>query len=111
MDFTSTQARAKEVAPPPSREGGQMEFTAAKPPSASPSLTADVVDKMYHQLAEIHAIVGAQLPKCTRWHRSDQTPRSIWARAEWWGPDVAPSAMQTAPPPRADFSPQVSLWQ
>jgi hypothetical protein len=54
VDFTSTQAQAKKVAPPASREGGQMEATAAKPLSVSPSLTTDRVDKMYHQLAEIH---------------------------------------------------------
>jgi hypothetical protein len=41
MDFTSTQAQAKEVAPP--------------------LLTADGVDKMYSHLAEIHAIATTQL--------------------------------------------------
>jgi hypothetical protein len=82
MDFTSTQARAKEVAPPPSREGGQMEFTAAKPLSASPSLTADVVDKMYHQLAEIHAITAAQLAECARRHQFEPISSPVQAGAD-----------------------------
>jgi hypothetical protein len=40
VDFTSPQARAKEVAPLASREQGQTEAVAAKPLSASPLLTA-----------------------------------------------------------------------
>jgi hypothetical protein len=44
MDFTSTQARAKEMDTSASREGGQSEFAAAKPLSTSPPLTADGVD-------------------------------------------------------------------
>jgi hypothetical protein len=64
VDFVSTQAQAKEVAPPASREGGQDEATAAKPLSASHLLTTDGVDKMYRQLAEIHAIAAAQLAEC-----------------------------------------------
>jgi hypothetical protein len=31
VDFTSTQDRAKEVAPPTSREGGRTEAAKAKP--------------------------------------------------------------------------------
>jgi hypothetical protein len=61
VDVASTQARAKGVAPFASREGGQTEAGAAKPMSASPLPTADGVDKMYHQLAEIHAITAAHL--------------------------------------------------
>jgi hypothetical protein len=37
----------------------------AKPLSASPPLTTDRVEKMYHQLAEIHAIATTQLVECT----------------------------------------------
>jgi hypothetical protein len=66
VEFTSTQAQAKEVAPPASREGGGDEATAAKPLSVSPPLTADRVDKMYHQLAEIDTIFTVQLAECTR---------------------------------------------
>jgi hypothetical protein len=64
VDFTSTQAQAKEVAPPTSHKGGQAEATTFKPLSTSPPLTADGVDKMYHQLAEIHAIATTQLAEC-----------------------------------------------
>jgi hypothetical protein len=68
VDFTSTQARAKEVAPLASHEGVQIEAAAAKPLSASPPLTNDGVDKMYRQLVEICAIAIAQLAECARWH-------------------------------------------
>jgi hypothetical protein len=34
--------------------------------STSPPLTADALDKMYHQLAKIHAIAATQLADCTR---------------------------------------------
>jgi hypothetical protein len=61
VGFTSTQARAKEAAPSARCEGGQDEDVATKPLSASTPLTAHQVDKMYHQLAEIHAIATAQL--------------------------------------------------
>jgi hypothetical protein len=61
VDFTSTQARAKEVAPLASHEGVQIEAAAAKPLSASPPLTDDGVDKMYRQLVEICAIATARL--------------------------------------------------
>jgi hypothetical protein len=64
LHFTSTQAQTKEVAPPASREGGQDEATAAKPLSASPLLTVDRVDMMYHEVVEIHAIATMQLAEC-----------------------------------------------
>jgi hypothetical protein len=70
MDFASTQARAKEVAPHASHEGGQTEATVAKLLSPSPQLTTNRVDKMCRQLAEIHAMAAAQLVECTRWRRS-----------------------------------------
>jgi hypothetical protein len=54
-----------------SHKGGQAEAPVAKVLSASPLLSADEVDKMYHQLAEIHAIVAMQLAECARWHQSD----------------------------------------
>jgi hypothetical protein len=53
VDFASNQARAKKVAPSASREGDQI--------------VADGVDKMYHQLAEIHIITTMQLAECARW--------------------------------------------
>jgi hypothetical protein len=78
VDFASTQDRAKEVAPSTSCEGDQTEAIAAKPPSTSPPLTVDGVDKMYCQLVEIYAIVAAQLEDCARWHQSDPTPSLVW---------------------------------
>jgi hypothetical protein len=47
VDFASTQAQAKEVAPPASHEGGQDKATMTKPLSTLPPLTIDEVDKMY----------------------------------------------------------------
>jgi hypothetical protein len=41
----------------------------------SPLLTTDGVDRMYHQLAEIHTIATAQLANCAGWCRTDSTPR------------------------------------
>jgi hypothetical protein len=66
MDFTSTQAQAKEVEPSTSHEGCQTKAAAAKPPNTSSPLTADRVDKMYRQPAEIHAITITQLLECAR---------------------------------------------
>jgi hypothetical protein len=98
MDFGSTEARAKEVAPPATREGGHMEAAAAKPLSASPLLTADGVDKMYHQLVEIHAITAAQLAECTRWHRFDPASSPIQAGASRQRPIAMPYAAMVAGP-------------
>jgi hypothetical protein len=47
---------SKGVISTPSCGWGQAEATVAKPPSASPPPTVDGVDKLYRQLAEIHAI-------------------------------------------------------
>jgi hypothetical protein len=103
MDFASTQARAKEVAPPSRREGGQTEAAVAKPLNASPPLTADRVDKLYHQLVEIHAIAAAQLVECAHWRRSDLASNSIPARVgwQWW-------CWHHCPP--MDFSSHAPLW-
>jgi hypothetical protein len=79
VDFTSTQARAKEVAPSASREGNPTEAAVAKPPSTSPPLSIDGVHKMYRQLAKIHTITAAQLAECAQWRRSNQTPSPVWA--------------------------------
>jgi hypothetical protein len=64
VDFTSTQAQANEVAPTTSHEGGLAEATMATTLSASPPLTADGVDKMYCQLAEIYAMAFTKLAEC-----------------------------------------------
>jgi hypothetical protein len=111
VDFASTQAQAEEVAPPTSHEGGQAEATAIKPFSASPLLTADRVDKMYRQLAEIRAIATAQLAECARWHLSDSTPSSVHTWTDQMRPIATPSKIRLAPSPPTDFSSQASLWR
>jgi hypothetical protein len=52
---------AREMLPPSAVGGGQE---AAKALNKSPLPTIDGVDKLYHQLAEIHAIAAAQLAEC-----------------------------------------------
>jgi hypothetical protein len=59
VELAATQLQAKGVAPPGSREGGQAKDTAAKPLNISPPPSADGVNRMYRQLAEIHAIITA----------------------------------------------------
>jgi hypothetical protein len=59
VDFTSTQAQAKELAPSASRGEARAETAATKYQSTSPTLTIDGVDRMYHQLTEIHTIAAA----------------------------------------------------
>jgi hypothetical protein len=68
IDYAPVQAWGKGEAPITSREGGHA---VAKAMNASTPLTADGVDKLYHQLVEIHAIVAAQLAECTHWLRFD----------------------------------------
>jgi hypothetical protein len=50
VDITSTQALAKELAPPFHRGEAQAGAARAKSPSMLPLLTADGVDRMYRQL-------------------------------------------------------------
>jgi hypothetical protein len=97
VDFASTQAQAKEVAPSTSREGGQTEAAAAKPLSTSPPFTTDGVDKMYCQLAEIHTIAVVKQAECAHWHRSNSTPTPVWARASRQRPTAMPSEARVAP--------------
>jgi hypothetical protein len=61
LDFTSTQALAKELAPQVRRREARAK---ANSTSTSPPLTTDGLDRMYHQLVEIHAIIATQLVEC-----------------------------------------------
>jgi hypothetical protein len=92
------------VAPPVSREGGQTEAMTAKPLSASPPLTANRVDRMYRQLAKIHAITTAQLAECVRWRWSDSAPGLVQARTGRQRPTTTPFTTRLAPSPPTDFS-------
>jgi hypothetical protein len=111
MDYVSTPARAKGVAPLASHEEGYTEAATARPPKASPLPTADGVDKIYCQLAEIDAIAVVQLAECIRWHRSNLTLTWLPPAPGWRGPTVEPSVARTAPLPSVDFSPRASLRQ
>jgi hypothetical protein len=77
MDYVPTRARSKGVVSTSSRGWGLAEATMTKALRVSPPPTADRVDKLYHQLVEIHAIVAAQLVECACWRRSDSTPAPI----------------------------------
>jgi hypothetical protein len=105
VDVATTQAQSKAAAPSDNHEGGQTEATMAKPSSASPPPTADGVDKLYHQLAEIHAITIVQLVECTHWRWSDPTSNLVHTMADWQRHAVEPFAERMAPPPPIDFSP------
>jgi hypothetical protein len=59
VDFTSTQVQAKELASPVCRGEAQAEAAVAKSSSMSPLLTTDGVDRVFRQLAKIHAIATA----------------------------------------------------
>jgi hypothetical protein len=111
MDFASTLAHAKGLAPAASREEGRAEAAAARPPKALPLPTVDGVDKMYHQLAEIHAITAVKLAECAHWHQSNLTPNVAHASVGWQGPATVPSVTRAAPSPLTNVSPQASLQQ
>jgi hypothetical protein len=110
MDFASTPARAKGVAPVASLEEGHAEAAAARPPKASPPPTVDGVEKMYRILAEIHAIATMQVAECVHWCQSNSTPNAAHAGTSWRGPAAVPSATRKAPSPPTNISPQASLW-
>jgi hypothetical protein len=61
------------------RVGGQTKAATAKLLNTSPLLTFDGVDKMYCQLAKIHAIAVVQLAECARWRQSNPATSPIWA--------------------------------
>jgi hypothetical protein len=110
VDFTSTQAQAKEMAPPVHREEAQGGAIGAKSQSTLPPLIIDGVDMMYHQLAKIHAIAKALLAECARWCRTDLTPHSVRAGIGQLRPGAVPSATRLVPSPSVDFMSQATLW-
>jgi hypothetical protein len=61
MDYAHVQAWGKGEALPTSHEGSLAMAATTKALSASPPPTINGVDRLYHQLVEIHAIATAQL--------------------------------------------------
>jgi hypothetical protein len=66
VDFTATLVQAKAGARLASHEGGQTNAAVTKPPNMLPPPSADGVDGLYRQLAEIHTITATQLVECAR---------------------------------------------
>jgi hypothetical protein len=60
------QAPGKREAPTASHEGGMATVAAAKALSTPPPPITNRMDKLYHQLVEIHAIATVQLAECAR---------------------------------------------
>jgi hypothetical protein len=83
MDLAATRAQAKRAAHSANREGGQTEAVVAKPLNVRQPPSADGLDRLYHQLVEIHAFVAVQHAECARWHQSDPTSSPIHARTDW----------------------------
>jgi hypothetical protein len=109
VDFTTTQARAKVVAPYSER---------SRPGPLQPRLRVSYlhqppmgVDRMYHQLVEIHTITTMQLAKCAHWRRSDPTSSPVWAKTRQQRPAVEPSVATMAPPSLTHFLLQALLWR
>jgi hypothetical protein len=90
-----------------------MDYAATQAWSLGPLLpprnqwAIEEVDRLYRQLAEIHAISVAQLAKCTWWHHSDANPSPIWFRTDRWSPNGMPPTTRMAPLPPVDFSPKL----
>jgi hypothetical protein len=110
VDFTSTQTQAKDLAPLVHQGEPRTEVVTARSPSTLPPLTTDGVNRMYHQLAEIHTNVVAQLEQCTRWHQADSTARSVRAGMSRPRPSAAPTTTRLAQSPPIDFLSQAPPW-
>jgi hypothetical protein len=109
VDFASTQAWAKGEALSTNRES-QTKAAAAKPLNASPPPTTNGMDRLYRQLAEIHAITAMQLAECACWRQSDPTPSLVQAGIGWQRPTMMPSVTRLAPSSPTNFSSQAPLW-
>jgi hypothetical protein len=118
VDFAITRARAERVAPTNNREGGlwptftrasQTVAAAATRLSLLPPPSANMVGRLYHQLAENHAIFMAQKAKCACWRQVDSTSRTVHARAGWQKLAAETSPTKTTLPP-AGLSTQGLKW-
>jgi hypothetical protein len=81
------------------------------PLKASPSSTADGLDKMYYQLAEFNSIAAVELAQWAHWHRSDPTMNMARVGVGWQGPTVEPSMTRMTTLPLTYFSPHALLWR
>jgi hypothetical protein len=110
VDFTSTQTQATYLDPSVCQGEARTKVVAARSPSASPPLTTDEVNRMYRQLAEIHAITATQLAECARWCQADSTPRSVRPGMSQPRPGAAPIVARLAPSPPTNFLSQAPSW-
>jgi hypothetical protein len=63
-------AKGALVPPPPHGQWGMAKANVGRAMVSSPPLTIDEVDRLNHQLTEIHTIDATQLVQCTHWCRS-----------------------------------------
>jgi hypothetical protein len=82
IDYTPARAWSEGWVTTPRSRGALAEATMAKAMSFPPPPTGDEVDRLYHQLAEIHAIGAAQLAECARWRCSASTSSPVRARTD-----------------------------
>jgi hypothetical protein len=109
VDYAATRARSEGALLPPYGQLGLAEATVARAMVSSPPPTTGEVDRLYHQLTEIHAISATQVVECTCCRHSNPTPSQVWARVGRWGPDETPSATRRASPLPNSFVSQVLL--
>jgi hypothetical protein len=69
LDLNATRAHAKGATPSANRKAGQT--------------SANGVDRLYHQLVDIHTNATVQLMDCACWRRTDPTSIPVNARAGW----------------------------
>jgi hypothetical protein len=74
--------------------------------STSPPLTTNRLDRMYRQLAKIHAIITAQLAECACWRQTDSTCHLVRVGTSSPRPDQPTSATRSASSPLVYLSSQ-----
>jgi hypothetical protein len=108
VDFAAARSQAKGVAPAKNRERGQWPtFARASRTVAAVAMRLNPlpppstygVDRLYRQLAEMHAITTAQLAECIHWRRVHSTSSPVHIRASSQKPVAVPSATRMTSPP------------
>jgi hypothetical protein len=113
--MTADPSEPLHYEPPPEERILTMDYVITQARSLGPLLpphiqwAIDEVDKLYHELTEIHDICPTELAECTQWCHSDANPSPVQFRTGRRSPNGMPSATRMAPSPPADFSPPPSF--